>query len=244
MDAAMKRWACMALAVGACATGSTWAGDIDQIQLLNQQEFRLLSEDLGAALSYKPLSPAEPLGFPGFDVGVAVTATKLQNTDLFKRASSSGDFPSYAPVPSLRAAVGLPFGFDVGASFAAMPGTNVSYYGGELKWAFVPGNTLIPAVGVRGAFTKLSGVDQLDFSTKSVDVSISKGFLVFTPYAGIGQVWVDATAKGIGNLGKESFNLSKIFAGVNINLGLVNLAIEADKTGDATSAGAKVGFRF
>jgi len=220
------------------------AGDIDRLQLLDQSEFRLLSEDLGAALSYKPLNPTEPLKFPGFDLGVAVTGTKLQNTDIFKKASSSGDFSSTLPVPTLRALVGLPFGFDVGASFAAIPGTNVRYYGGELKWAFVPGNAVLPAVGVRGSFTKLSGVDQLDFNTKGVDVSVSKGFLMFTPYAGIGRVWVDSTAKGVATLSNESFGLNKVFVGVNINLGLMNFALEADRTGDATSGGAKVGFRF
>ncbi len=239
----MKRSILLCVLVSAIAPVAH-ADDIDRLQLLNQGEFRLLSEDLGAALSYKPLNPTEPLKFPGFDVGVAVTGTKLQNTDVFKKASSSGDFPGTLPVPTLRALVGLPFGFDVGASFAAIPGTNLRYYGGELKWGFVSGNTLLPAVGVRGSFTKLTGVDQLEFNTKSVDVSISKGFLMFTPYGGVGRVWVDSTAKGIGTLSKESFGLNKVFLGVNVNFGLVNFAIEADKTGDATSAGAKVGFRF
>ena len=38
------------------------AADINNIQALNQAQFRLLSEDLGAALSYKPLTPTTPLG--------------------------------------------------------------------------------------------------------------------------------------------------------------------------------------
>jgi hypothetical protein len=44
--------------------------------------------------------------------------------------------------------------------------------------------------------------------------------------------------------GDEDFNLAKVFAGVNLNFGLANLAFEADKTGKATSYSAKYGFRF
>ena len=43
---------------------------------------------------------------------------------------------------------------------------------------------------------------------------------------------------------KESFSLNKVFVGLNMNFGLTNLAFEADKTGDASSFGAKLGFRF
>jgi len=35
-----------------------------------------------------------------------------------------------------------------------------------------------------------------------------------------------------------------VYAGLNVNLGLINLAVEADRTGDATSYGLKGGVRF
>jgi hypothetical protein len=43
---------------------------------------------------------------------------------------------------------------------------------------------------------------------------------------------------------KESLSLNKVFVGVNLNFGLVNLAFEGDRTGEASSYGAKLGFRF
>jgi len=46
------------------------AGDINNIPALSQPNFRLLSEDLGAALSYKPLTPTAPLGITGFDLAL------------------------------------------------------------------------------------------------------------------------------------------------------------------------------
>ena len=219
----------------------TVASNIDNLQALSQPEFRLLSEDLGAALSYKPLTPTTPLGLTGFDVGIAVTDTKLENSAVFAKAGAD---ISNAAVPSLRVHKGLPFGIDVGVMVGAVPSTNIKLYGGELRYAIVAGGTAMPAIGVRGSYTKLTGVDQLDFDTKGVDLSISKGFLMFTPYAGVGKVWAASTPNGIPALSKESLSLNKVFVGVNMNFGLTNLAFEGDRTGKASSYGAKLGFRF
>src|SRR5437773_4142991 len=87
------------------------AKDIN-IQPLNQDEFHRLSQDLGAALSYKPLTPTAPLGITGFDLGLAVTSTSIKNSDVLQKAGA-GDHSSL-PVPSLRLNKGLPFGIDVG----------------------------------------------------------------------------------------------------------------------------------
>jgi len=69
---------------------------------------------------------------------------------------------------------------------------------------------------------------------------------MFTPYAGIGKVWVTSTPKNIPSStpSKESLTLNKGFVGLNMNFVLVNIALEADKTGDDTSYGLKLGFRF
>src|SRR5712691_2917403 len=116
------------------------AKDINQLQNLNQGEFRLFSEDLAAALSYKPLTPTEPLGITGFDLGLAVTDTKLQHSDLFSRATSGGvssTVESALPVPSLRLNKGLPFDVDFGVMLGFVPGSNIRLWGGELRYAFV-----------------------------------------------------------------------------------------------------------
>jgi hypothetical protein len=214
------------------------------IQGLSQDDFHKISQDLGAALSYKPLAPAEPLGLFGFDLGIAGTDTKIKNTQSFSNAGV-GNISDIA-VPSARFNLGLPFGLDVGLMAGAAPSTNVRLYGGEVKWAFIKGSTTMPAVALRGSYTKLAGVDELDFNTKGLDLSISKGFALFTPYAGIGKVWVTSTPKSIPTAtpSKESLSENKYFVGVNMNFVLVNIALEADKTGDDTSYGLKLGFRF
>ena len=220
------------------------ATDINNIGGLTQDDFHKLSQDLGSALSYKPLTPSEPLGLFGFDLGVALTDTKIKNSDVFNKAGA-GDISDIA-VPSLRLNLGLPFGIDVGAMAGEAPGTNMRLYGGELRWAFIKGSTTMPAIALRGSYTQLAGVDQLDFNTRGVDLSISKGFALFTPYAGIGKVWVTSTPKDIPTAtpSKESLSENKYFVGVNMNFILINVALEADKTGDDTSYGLKLGFRF
>lgn len=219
------------------------AEDIDRLQLLNQGEFRRLSEDLGAAASFKPLIPSEPLGLTGFDIGVAITGTRLRNRALFERASSGSDVPIVLPIPSIRLHKGLPHGVDIGVTYSTVPSSNIALFGGELRWAFIEGGVAIPAVAVRGSVSRLTGVDQLKLQTTALDLSVSKGILNITPYAGIGKVWTSSTPRGVPGLREESFSQNKLFAGVNVNLG-VNFAFEIDRTGGATSYGVKGGIRF
>ncbi len=98
---------------------------------------------------------------------------------------------------------------------------------------------------MRASYTKLFGVNQLEFNTAGVDLSASKGFALFTPYAGLGRVWATSTPTGgVVGLNRESFWLNKYFAGLNFKLGAANLAIEWDRTGPANTYGAKLGVRF
>lgn len=235
----MRRFICLLLAM---AANSAWAFDFDRLQNLAQEDFRLLSEDLGAALSYHPQTPTEPLGVTGFDIGIALTLSKVSNKDQLSRASSES-VPSYIPVPTLRANKGLPFGIDVGLMYATIPGSDLSLWGGEARWAFIRGNVAMPAVGIRGTFTRLTGVDELDMRTKGVDISASKGFAFLTPYIGVGRTWITSNPR-VGTLAKEDFALTKLFLGAGFKLALLNLNAEVDRTGDSTAYSLKAGIRF
>jgi len=220
------------------------AASISTLQALGQSEFRTLSEDLGAALSYKPLTPAAPMGTTGFDMGIEVTQTDMsKSSQLWSKATGGGSSVSKLYVPKLHFDKGLPFGIDVAAFYSKIPTTNITLYGGELRYAILEGGLAQPAIAVRGSFTKLSGVSQLSLDTKGLDISISKGFAMLTPYAGIGQVWVNSTANVTG-LAAEKFTQGKVFVGANLNLGVTNLAAELDKTGGIQSVSMKLGFRF
>lgn len=240
-----KALALAATAAAIFTAAAPHAAEITTLPSLSQSEFRLLSEDLGAALSYKALIPAEALGVPGFDLGVAVSATSLATPVLLSKAAGNASVPTTLPVPTARLTLGLPWNVDVGAMYARVPDVSMNLIGGELRWAFLPGSTLLPAVAVRAAATRLQGVDQLEVGTRSLDLSISKGFVMFTPYGGVGRVWVTSTPDRtqVPNLREESFTQTKFFAGVNVNLG-VNMAFELDRTGGITTSSAKFGLRF
>ncbi len=222
------------------------AASISNLAALNgkQSEFDTLSKDLGAALSYKPVTPAASLGITGFDVGVEVTQTSMsKSSQIWSQVSSGGGSVSNLYIPKVHVAKGLPLGFDVAAFYSKIPTTNISLYGGELRYAIIDGGIAMPAVAIRGSFTKLAGVSQLSMDTKGVDLSVSKGFAMFTPYAGVGEVWVNSTANGT-TLSGENFTQNKIFAGVNANFLLTNVAAELDRTGGIQSISVKLGFRF
>lgn len=239
----MKRLLAAPMLLGLC-TGAWASGfDLNAINKLSQTQFHQLSEDLGAALSYKPLEPAEALGPLGFDIGAVLTGTSLANTDAVQQAVSGGTVFNTLPVPSVRAVKGLPFDVDIGVMYSHIPASSINLYGGELKWAFIPGSVALPAVALRAAVTTVSGVSQLGFETISADLSISKGFLLATPYAGVGTVHSRSAADGTA-LQQVNLNQGKIFGGVSLNLGLANLDLEADSTGGIRSYSAKVGVRF
>ncbi len=220
------------------------ANNINNLGALNQSEFHALSEDLGSALSYKPMEPATPLGLLGFDVGVGFTQTDMaKSSALWSKITDGGSSVNSLYLPRLQIEKGLPFGIDVGAFYAKDPTSNISLYGGEARYALLGGGVTEPAVAVRGAFTRLSGVSQLTLDTKSIDLSVSKGFAMLTPYAGIGEVWVSSTANA-GGLAAENFTQNKVFLGTDLNLGFSNLDAEWDRTGAARSISMKLGFRF
>lgn len=207
---------------------SAWAVDLDPSKLTGnvQQNFKDLSKEVGFGLSYFPMAPAEPLGITGFDIGIEVTAVDINESRSYWK--DMGDFPGILPVPRLHVQKGLPFGIDIGAIYSTVPSTNISLWGGEVKWAFLKGGMATPAVALRGTYTKLSGVSNLDLSTMGYDLSVSKGFAMLTPYAGIGQVKIESDPKNIPLLTKESLTETKYFLGLKASMGLFNIVAEAD----------------
>ena len=240
----MKRW--IAAVVLALSTSPVLADDLDNIANLNQAEFEGLSKDLAAAFSYKAGGPAEALGVIGFDVGLAVTSTDLEHSSAWTAAMSTGDTIDTLIVPKLYVQKGLPFDIDVGGYYFSVPDSNLEAWGGEIKYSIISGNVALPAVAVRGAFTNLMATDQLEVKSRSLDVSISKGILMLTPYAGVGRVWADSKPKGTAAAVLSSVDISetKSFIGVSLNPLFFNLAFERDSIGGVASYHLKLGFSF
>ena len=202
--------------------------DIEFSPGLGQGLFKDFSEEVGLAISYLPLSPAEPLGTLGVDIGIEVTVANISEDSAFWTQTTGKKPPSTIPLPKIHIQKGLPFGIDIGAVYSKVPSSNIAMAGGEVKWAFIPGNAVLPAVAIRGSYTRLLGVDELDLETIGADLSISKGFAFITPYAGYGQVWIRSKEKAGLNLKEVRVNLPKPFVGVKVSLLLINFVLEAD----------------
>lgn len=217
------------LIVGA-ATNTVYAAGNDIVipGAISQGDFDTFIDEMGTAIAYNPISPAEPLGTLGFEVGMAVSTVKI-DTSVWDQVVQDGSAPSTLPVPRLLARKGLPFGFDVGISRIAVPGSNIAVNGLELRKAILEGSTVTPAVSVLVHGSKLTGVSAIDLSTYGLDAGISKGFAMLTPYAGVGQVWIKGSENtGLG-LADRKTNMTRSYAGIRIGfLPFMNLVAQVD----------------
>lgn len=220
------------------AASPVHASDISFIRGIGQEEFKDLSKEAGAALGYRNMAPAAPLGITGFDIGVEASAINIDNNSSYWKSAFGDDAPSYLIIPKIRARKGLPFGIDVGAMYSYVPGSNIKLYGAELSKSILDGSMATPAVGVRATYTKLAGVNDLSLQTYGVDASVSKGFLFLTPYAGAGMMWINSEAKGnlktysqtLGvNLNSETITVPRFFGGLVITpFPLLSVTAEAE----------------
>lgn len=210
--------------------GQATAKDIKFNASLIQSEFKDLSKEAGAALAYHNVAPSVSLGVTGFDVAVEATAFDLK-TSGYWNAAFEGSAPSYLIIPRLRVRKGLPWGIDVGAMYTYVPDSNVKLFGFEVAKALLDGGMVTPSLGLRGSYTKLTGVNELDLQTFAADLNLSKGFVLITPYVGAGLVQIISKPKGtfIGTLSEEKITQPRYFGGLKLSpLPLVGITAEVE----------------
>jgi hypothetical protein len=176
------------------------------------------------------MAPASPLGISGFDIGAEFSSISIDKTSDHWNKAFQNDAPSYLVIPKIRARKGLPSGIDIGAMYSYVPNSNIRLYGAELSKSIMEGNMAAPALSVRATYTSLAGVDDLALQTYGFDASVSKGFLIVTPYAGAGMMWVNSKAKGtLQSLGEETIAIPRVFGGVKISpFPLLGITAEAE----------------
>lgn len=224
-------------------TGTAFASnDINNLPALTQGQFHDLSADLGAVLSFKQLQSAEAEGITGFDLGLDLSSTNVAHAAAWNTATS-GSGVTTIPMARVSLSKGLPFGFDIGGFYSGATNSNIKDYGAELRYTLVDDGVLTPAVGLRAAFSRLTGVDQLSFQTKSLSLSVSKSLGPFIPYAGIGRVWINSNPDATTGLQDENFTADESFVGIAFEFG-VHLALELNRTAGNNTYSVKLGFGF
>lgn len=231
--------------MGLALAGSAFAKDDVEISPATlQADFDSISEDLIAAVDYKAVVPSEATGLLGFGVGLILNYTPVDDKDAWNRATGGSANIDALGLVGIGVTKGLPAGFDLGVFYSEVPGTNVSLFGGEVRYALLKGGMASPAIAIRGSYSKVSGIDSFDVSSKSIDISISKGFAFVTPYAGVGYVDGEADPTGAFVLDKSEVKKTKLYAGSRFSLGLMELTPEIEKIGDNTMFNLRIGFSF
>jgi hypothetical protein len=235
----------------AFATGPVLAKDVEMQQICRtapgvpspcQKQFESIAQDLVAAIDYKAVGPAEATGIVGFGLGVVLTYVPVDVEQDWKTATGT-DFSGLG-MAGLQVTKGLPLNLDLGAFYSTVPGTNVKVFGGEARYAILPGSTVSPALALRGSWVKVTGIDSFDLESKAVDLSLSKGFAVVTPYVGVGYVWGTADPDASTGLKKAEVNKTKAYLGVRFSLGLFELTPEVGQIGDNVAYNLRAGFSF
>lgn len=221
---------CFSAAALLLGSGAAIADDFDLIGG-SQEDFSDVAEDITAALNYKALGPAEGDGLLGFSIGAFGSYVPVKNDEAWQNLT--GEDIGEIGMVGINATKGLPFGLDVGAFYTEIPGAGANLFGAELRYSIWDGGVASPALAIRGTYTQLSGVEDVDYESVGIDLSISKGFVFLTPYGGVGMVFgsLEETADEV-DFAKEDVDATRIFAGLRMSLGFMSLTPEYERIGD------------
>lgn len=237
----MRLLAALGLGLAAC-TAAHADSDFQLQPGGTQAQFRSVAKDIAATLDYKALGPAEAGGITGFSIGAF--ATYAPTSDKSAWQAVTGEDIAEIGMVGLAANKGLPFNLDIGAFYSQVPRTDANLFGGELRWAVLPGGVATPAVAIRGSYTKLSGEDTLDYDAFATDISISKGFLFLTPYAGVGYSWGTVSPDPVFGYDDEDVKQAKLFVGARVALGFLQLTPEYTRAGDTDAYSLRMSIGF
>jgi hypothetical protein len=206
-----------------------------------QDDFETIAKDVSALLNSKTLTPAEPMGITGFGIGVYGSYLETKSSGAWERVTGH-DIDEIGMV-GIVAQKGLPLGIDVGASYSWVPDSDVKMIGAEIRYALLEGGVATPAIGLRGSYSTVNGVDEVDFDSYGIEIAISKGFGPLTPYAGIGQVWSELEPDSEFGLDKEKVDSTRVFVGARLSA-LVGLTPEYERIGGRDVFNLRFGFAF
>lgn len=217
------------------------ADDFDFEFGVNDDDFKTVMEDLGAALSYKNLNPAEPLGIVGFDVSLMANYSETSGKDVWERATGE-DIDAVISIGA-KVSKGLPLDFTISAFGSYQPELETEVLGAALSYASSEGGIIAPAIAVTAAATIMSGTDDLSLQTYSLDLGISKGFTILTPYGGVGYVHTTGETNNLPFNKEHDDGELKYYAGLRIAAG-IEIVAEVDTVGDKSGFSIRGGVGF
>jgi hypothetical protein len=173
-------------------------------------QFRSLMSELGVVLAPMLHTPADTLGFAGFQFSVEVASTQISHDKPFWNGVAgvdSGNKLSWRPASSLttvggfvRKGLWVPFpGLEWGVGAMNLVGSSLWSLQAYAKFALLEGfnGWALPSLSVRGSVAEVVGSDQVGLTIGSIDVLISKPISVggtarFEPFGGWNLLFIDA----------------------------------------------------
>jgi hypothetical protein len=170
----------------------------DPTDPVRQTMYKSLMSELGVVIAPRALSPADTLGYSGFQLAFETSFTQISNTQDFWQKGVENVSGSFLPTISVMARKGiwLPLpGFEIGAGATKLLDSNMYAVQGYAKLALHEGfhDWAIPSLAVRGAVSHLLGSSQVDLTVISLDATVSKSFgiagtVTLDPYVGAGAL--------------------------------------------------------
>lgn len=219
------------------------AQDISFDPEITRDQFAQFSRLVAQGIYATPVEPAHARGLLGFDIGVAATVVPVDTTSAYWENAVDDDFTvdDYVPVPRIVASKGLSVA-TVSASYAKVPDTDITVWGGSLDVPILSGGIVKPTLALRGAYAQLRGVEELDLKTYGVELFLSKGFGPVTPYIAAGLQRSDSVGRVTPTFTLEDEStVNRYTVGIKLSLLIPKLAIEATQ-GEERSYAAKISF--
>jgi hypothetical protein len=172
------------------------------VDLAGQERFRSLMSELGVVIAPRLQTPADTLGYAGFQFSAELGVTKINNTQSYWRGVEGSNPDSYLTTVGgfVRKGMWFPLpAFEFGAGAVSILGSRMYALQGYAKFALQEGfhGWALPSLAVRGSSSQLLGTDQVDLSVFGVDVLISKAFSLagtarLEPFLGWNMLFIDA----------------------------------------------------
>ncbi len=217
-----------------------------------QADFQKFSRIVGQAIFATPVQPARSAGVLGFDIGVAVTAVKIDEASSYwKRAvPANSDLTrnGYVLVPRLVASKGFGSG-TLSGSYAKLQNSDIKTWGGALDLPIIRGSIASPELAFRASYATLTGIDVFREKTYGAEVFLSKGLGPVTPYAALGRMRTNARGTIAATALKPALslsdvsNLNRYTLGVRVSLFIPKIVVEATQA-EVRSYAAKISVGF
>lgn len=205
--------------------------------------FRDFHRRFSAAAYHYPRHGAAPLGLVGFEIYADVAVDQDFGDEPFTETALDedpvGDVLAFARVGARK---GLPWGIDLGLSYGRAVDGDIELISGEIQYAILKGGLVQPALSVRLTGTQTLDAGAYDLDQYGVELLLSKGFTVLTPYIGAGVIRSEGRLdSALGGTFEDSHNRGIVYGGVRINLLVPKITIEVEKA-EVVQGAIRVGF--